>query len=61
MSEPAKVIIEKKDTSVPLRSLLPVLAGLIFLTGSLAAILYQTLRSRSYHETWRSYDDPGNA
>ena len=39
MSEPAKVIIEKKDTSVPLRSLLPVLAGLIFLTGSLAAIL----------------------
>ena len=59
MSEPAKVIIEKKDTSVPLRSLLPVLAGLIFLTGSLAAILYQTLRNGSYHETWRSYDDCG--
>lgn len=44
---------------MPLRSLLPVLAGLIFLTGSLAAILYQTLRNRSYHETWRSYDDCG--
>ena len=59
MSEPTTVVIEKKENSVPLTALLPVLAGLVFLTGSLAAIVYRTLCERSYQERWRSYDDCG--
>lgn len=59
MSEPKTCFVEVRERDVPLSALVPVLVGLIFLTGSLAAIVLRGVRKRRYEQRWRDYDDCG--
>ena len=59
MSGPAKRVVAVREQNVPLSAMVPVLVGLIFLTGSLTAIVLRGVRKRRYEECWHGYDDCG--